>query len=171
MPDTTTSSKPESDSKATSTASTTEQPLGEPGKKALEDERAARKQAENDLKALRGEFDTFKSSLSEAFGVKPDKGGDDTLATVQAELAQIRHEAAVYQLAAQHNITDSGDLELLKAATAEQASKLAERLAAKAEADSKPGTPKPDLSQGAKGTPSGGTTADLFASVVQEQLT
>jgi len=129
-------------------------PLGDNGKKALEAERDARKQAEADLKALRGEFDGFKKSLTEAFGVKPDNGNDDALGQVQQQLAAMQHESLVYRLAAQHHIDDEGDLDLLKAATAEHAPKLAERLAAKAEAETKPGTPKPDATQagGAGGT-------------------
>lgn len=132
-----------------------DEPLGDAGKKALEDERTARKQAESDLKALRSEFDGFKTSLSEAFGVKSAKGDDgDAIKQVQDQLASMQREAAVYRIAAQHKITDDGDLELLKSAKDEQAmNKLGERLAAKAEDDKKPGTPKPDATQGAKGDP------------------
>lgn len=132
-----------------------DEPLGDGGKKALEDERTARKQAEADLKALRSEFDGFKTSLSEALGVKSAKGDDgDAIKQVQDQLAAMQREAAVYRIAAQHKITDDGDLELLKSAKDEQAmNKLGERLAAKAEDDKKPGTPKPDATQGAKGDP------------------
>lgn len=133
---------------------TGDQPLGDAGKKALDAERDARKKAEGDLSALRKEFDGFRSTLAEAFGVTSDKGGDgDTLTTVQQEVATLRHEALVYRLAATHSITDEDDLELLKSAKAEQAPKLAERLAAKAEAETKPGTPKPDTTQGGAGEP------------------
>jgi len=126
-----------------------DQPLGESGKRALEAERTARQQAESDLKGLRGEFDEFKKSLSDALGIQSTKGeGADAVQQVQAQLAAMQHESMVYRLAAQHQITNEGDLELLQAATAEQAPKLAERLAAKAEAETKPGTPKPDATQG-----------------------
>ena len=65
---------------------------------------------------------------------------------LQRHLNAMQHETAVYRLAAQHEITDQDDLELLKSATDEAAmTKLAERLAAKAAA---PGAPKPDATQG-----------------------
>lgn len=129
------------------------EPLGEGGIKALESEREARKQAESDLSALRKDFDGFKTKLSEAFGIKSaTDDGSDALSQVQQQLASMQHETAVYRAAAKHEITDEGDLELLRSATDEAAmTKLAERLAARADA---PSTPKPDSTQGGgKGTP------------------
>jgi hypothetical protein len=150
--------KPEGDPKATEakpeSPKAAEESLGEGGKKALEAERSARQQAETDLKALRSEFDGFKSSLSEAFGVKPATGdGSDALKTMQEQLNQMQRDTSVYRLAAQHSITDEEDLELLRSAKDEAAmTKLAGRLAAKA--DEKPGIPKPDSTQGGgHGTP------------------
>lgn len=130
-----------------------DEPLGDGGKKALEAEREARKQAEADLADLRKNFEGFQAKLSEAFGVKSATGdGDDAVSQLQQQLNTMQHETAVYRLAAQHEITDEVDLELLKSATDEAAmTKLAERLAAKAAA---PGTPKPDATQGGgSGTP------------------
>lgn len=134
----------------------TDEPLGEPGKKALEAERDARKKAEGDLAALRTDFDSFKTELSKAFGIQSaTDDGADALVQVQRQLNSIQHENAVYRLAAQHEITDEGDLDLLKSATDEAAmTKLAERLAS-AKAASTPGTPKPDATQGGG---SGGST-------------
>lgn len=128
-----------------------DEPLGEPGKKALEAERDARKNAESQLAALRGEFDTFKTGLTEALGVKPKKGDDaDALTQVQEQLARMQRDNSVLALANEHKITDKEDLDLLRSTTDEQARiKLATRLAAKA--DETPGTPKPDTTQGAKG--------------------
>lgn len=128
-------------------------PLGEPGKKALEAEREARKQAEADLANLRKDFDGFKTELSKAFGIQPATGdGADAVTQLQQQLNAMQHETAVYRLAAQHEITDQDDLDLLKSATDEAAmTKLAERLAAKAAA---PSAPKPDATQGGgSGTP------------------
>jgi hypothetical protein len=133
-----------------------ENQLGDGGQKAIQAERDARKKAEQDLAALRGEFDGFKATLTEAFGVKPEKGKDDneTLATIQQQLADMRSESEVLRLANEHKITDKDDLELLGSAKDSEArSKLAVRLAAKADdADDKkkPG-PRPDLTQGPKG--------------------
>lgn len=139
--------------KATETTGSADQPLGEGGKKALEAEREARRQAEADLAALRKDFEGFKGTLSEAFGVKPATG-DDTSATLQQmqeQLNRMQRDGTVYRLAAEHNITDEDDLELLRSAKDEAAmTKLAGRLAAKANT---PGTPKPDATQGGQGTP------------------
>jgi hypothetical protein len=139
---------------AAATPPKTDEPLGEGGKKALEAEREARRQAEADLADLRKNFEGFQAKLSEAFGVKSATGeGDDAVTQLQTRLNTMQHETAVYRLAAKHEITDEGDLELLKSATDEAAmTKLAERLAA-AKA-STPGTPKPDATQGGgAGTP------------------
>ena len=131
----------------TTTAKGGDEPLGEGGKKALEAERDARKKAEADLATLRKDFDGFKTELSKAFGIQPATGdGADEVSELTKRLNTMQHETAVYRLAAKHEITDEGDLELLKSATDEAAmTKLAERLAAKAVA---PGIPKPDTTQG-----------------------
>lgn len=128
-----------------------DEPLGEGGKKALDAERDARKAAESQLSTLRNEFDAFKTALTEAVGVKPKKGEEgDALTQVQQQLAQMQRENAVFRVAAEHGISDKDDLDLLRSATDEQAmSKLAGRLAAKA--DATPGTPKPDATQGGTG--------------------
>lgn len=135
--------------------STGDEPLGEGGKKALEAERDARRNAETELATLRGEFETFRTSLTEAFGVKPNgKDSSDTLSQVQEQLAQMKRDNSVLALANEHKITDKDDLDLLRATSDDEArSKLAARLASKAEDEKKPGTPKPDATQGAKGDP------------------
>lgn len=151
---TTTTEPPKADPpKATQPPKGDDAPLGDGGKKALEAERDARKKAEADLATLRKDFDGFKTELSKAFGIQPATGdGADAVSQLQQQLNTMQHETAVYRLAAQHEITDEADLELLKSATDEAAmTKLAERLAAKAAA---PGTPKPDATQGGgAGTP------------------
>lgn len=131
-----------------------DEPLGDGGKKALEAEREARRQAEADLAALRKDFEGFKGTLSEAFGVKPATGDDTgaTLQQMQEQLNTMQRDGAVYRIAAENHITDEDDLELLRSAKDEAAmTKLASRLAAKA---AEPGTPKPDATQGGgHGTP------------------
>jgi hypothetical protein len=150
--------KPDPDDKKTKPDETKpdDKQLGDGGLKALQDERDARKKAEQDLAALRGEFDGFKATLTEAFGVKPEKGADDneTLTTIQQELADMRSESEVLRLANEHKITDKNDLELLGSAKDSEArAKLAARLAAKADDkdDKKKPGPRPDLTQGPKG--------------------
>lgn len=144
---------------------TGDEPLGEGGKKALEAEREARKQAEADLAALRKDFEGFQTKLSEAFGVKPATGdGSDAVSQLKQQLDAMQHETAAYRVAAQHEITDKDDLDLLKSAKDEATmTRLAERLAAKAQT---PGTPKPDATQGG----SGGTAPALNSNALEEAL-
>lgn len=142
-----------------------DEPLGDGGKKALEAEREARRQAEADLAALRKDFEGFQTKLSEAFGVKPATGdGADAVDQLREQLNTMQHETAVYRVAAQHEITDQADLDLLKSATDETTmTRLAERLAAKAQA---PGTPKPDATQGG----SGSTAPALNSNALEQAL-
>lgn len=130
-----------------------DEPLGEGGKKALESEREARKQAEKDAEALRGEFDGFKKALLEGLGLKDkDTNEGGALSAVQKQLADMQHESAVLKLANQHKITDEADLELLGTAKDPEAMKrLAERLAPSSDGtDPKPPKPKADPTQGPK---------------------
>lgn len=152
---------------------TPDEPLGDNGKKALEAEREARKAAEKDLAAMRGEFDTFKTALSGALGVKPeDTSAQDAMAALQQRMDAMQHDGEVYRLAAQHQITEQTDIDLLRSAKdAESMRKLAERLAAKG-SDNTPGTPKPDGTQGAKAgaSPTAGNPAEQFAQFLGAQL-
>lgn len=150
------------------------EPLGEGGKAAIEAEREARKAAEAQFKALKGEFDRFKDSLSKAFGVEPAKGDNaDTLKTVQDQLTAMQHESAVLRLANEHKITDKDDLEILGSAKDTEAmQKLAARLAAKADEDAKKNSPGPraDLTQGGTNGTGSSTPEGDFASFMQDQL-
>ncbi|MDN7120296.1 hypothetical protein INN71_02705 [Nocardioides sp. ChNu-153] len=128
--------------------------LGDGGKKALDAERTARKQLENQLSDL-------KKGLLSALGGDTDGKSDDgdVLKSVQQQLADIKHENTVLALATRHRITDTADLELLKS-TRDQAAldKLAARLAPKdGDQDNGGGNsggngkPKPDRTQGGAG--------------------
>lgn len=132
----------------------TEVTLGDAGKKAIEAEREARKAAEGKVKQLESDFTTMKSALLEAFGVKPDKGADnsDVLKQVQDQLSQMQRENAVLALANAHGITDQADLDLLKQSNL-QGDALAAMAARLKPAEQKPGTPKPDSTQGGSGEP------------------
>lgn len=128
-----------------------DEPLGEGGKRALEAERTARKALEMQVAEL-APLKEQMTALAAAFGVKANEGdkGADVLATVQQQLAQIQRDNAVLALANEHGITDKGDLELLKSSALE-GDALAGMAARLKPAESAPGTPKPDLSQGPKG--------------------
>lgn len=126
--------------------------LGDKGKQAIDRMKAERDEAKRSAKALETDMAELRKSLAEAFGVKPDPSNDSAavLATVQEQLADLKHESAVLRLANEHQITDADDLALLGATKDPDAmGKLAARLAAKK--DDGPSTPKPDLSQGSKG--------------------
>lgn len=129
-----------------------EAPLGDAGKRALDAERDARKEAEGKVKQLESDFGSMKAALLEAFGVKPEKGADneDVLKQVQAQLAQIQRENAVLALANEHGITEKADIDLLKQSNLE--GDALQAMAARLKpADPASGTPKPDSSQGGSG--------------------
>lgn len=138
-----------------------DQPLGEPGIKALEAEREARKGLEQQLAQMR-------EGLASVFGVKPDgkATAEELVSTLSKQVGDLQHSALVDRLARQNGITDDDDIDLLRSAKDEDAmTRLATRLAAKAEPDeTKPGTPKPDLTQGGKGAPA------LNSSALEESL-
>ena len=127
---------------------------GEEGITALNREKQARTKAESDLAALREELSGFKQTLAEAFGVKSEKGADDSIALkqVQESLAEIKRENAVLAVANQRGITDEADINRLRKSRLEgdDLADMADRLKP---ADPTPGTPKPDASQGPKGDP------------------
>lgn len=114
----------------------------------LAEERAKRKE----LQARIDEFETFRSTLTEALGIKSKDNGGDALTQVQEQLAQMQRDNSVLALANEHSITNKDDLDLLRSTADDEArARLAARLAAKS--DDTPGTPKPDATQGGKGAP------------------
>lgn len=116
-------------------------PLGEPGIKALREERAARERLEQAMKDQR-------TALLEAFGVKSDKPGEDIVKTLQQQVSAMQRDSLVDRMARRHGITDDDDVELLRAAPDEAAmGRLAGRL--KAVSTTTPNTPAPDPSQAA----------------------
>lgn len=148
-----------------------DKPLGEGGERALKAERERVKAAEDANRALKSEFDGFKSALLEGLGIKPKDGddGSDALATVQQQLAAMQHKSTVLELANEHQITDKDDLELLGTAKDPEAmKKLAERLAPKEqERDATSRRPKPDRTQGGgdgnNSQTRGGSVAEVMA--------
>lgn len=142
-----------------------DRPLGDGGKKALEAERAARREIE-------AQFAQMRDGLAQVFGIKSDSkaGPDAVLSDLTGQVSELRRDAAVYRLASEHGITEKDDIDLLRSAKDEEAmTRLAARLAVKAEAAaSTPGTPKPDLTQG--GTSGGGTPPALNSDALTESL-
>lgn len=139
-----------------------DKPLGENGEKALKAEREARKAAEARLAEFEAkEKEAAKANLSEVERAQAEaKEAQEASAKAAAELS-------VYKLAAKHGITDEDDLELLSAAPDEA---TRERLAVRISAAGSAPTPKPDLSQGAKGSDKKATTGQQFEDFFNSNL-
>ncbi|MHD0301838.1 hypothetical protein [Rhodococcus erythropolis] len=124
---------------AAATATETGKPeeLGEGGKKALDAERAARKEAEKKLSDI--EKAQEKDRLAKLEGTQRAEAERDAEKT-RAEAAEAK--AAVYEAAMEHGITDKKDLALLSKLPADQVAEVAKRLAeAKPAAAGKSGNP------------------------------
>ena len=129
--------------------------LSEAGKKALAEERAARKELEKQVKELQAR-DPLKA-IAEALGQKPTGAtGDDLAATVKQLQQQMRDaelKAARLEVAAAKGMTAEQAAEL-RGSTREELEAHADRLRAlfpATAASATPGVPAPDPSQGARG--------------------
>lgn len=138
------------------------QELGDGGKKALQAERDARKTAERTAAELAAKLKQFEdANLSELERSK--KEADEAA----AELAVLRQENVRNKVALAKGVP-ADMIEFLTGSTEEEVAAKADLLMARLNTS---GTPKPDLSQGAKGTTSQGTTGDQFARFFEENLT
>lgn len=139
-----------------------DKPLGENGEKALKAEREARKAAEARIAEFEAkEKEAAKATLSEVERAQAEaKEAQEAGAKAAAELS-------VYKLASKHGITDEDDLELLSAAPDEA---TRERLAVRISAAGSAPTPKPDLSQGAKGSDKKASTGQQFEDFFNSNL-
>ena len=144
-----------------------EEPLGEGGLKALQAERDARAAAEKQAAALQAQIDEIEaaklSDLEKAQKLAADAEAraDALMAEVVARDRQILRQSIGAEAGLPAELIDrmQGDDE---AALREDAKKLAALVP-----DNSPSPfPKADPSQGVQGTPSGGTTADRFASAL-----
>jgi len=137
-----------------------DKPLGENGEKALKAERDARKAADAKASELQKQLDALNS----------EKMSDLERAQAAAKAAEEKaamatSEALRLRVAAKHGISDE-DADLFLTGTdvetlERQAARLVERT---------PTNPKPDPSQGAKGSGAKGTPADSFAEFFQSQI-
>lgn len=142
-----------------------EEPLGEPGLKALRAERERREQLEARVKQLEPMQEQM-ARLAEVFGTEKGKSStDDVVAGVQKELAELRHENTVNEIARIHKITDVEDLGLLRdAKDRDHMERLAKRIAAAPASGSQGGSgPVPDKSVGRGGGDSRGNTTTVSA--------
>lgn len=139
-----------------------DKPLGENGEKALKAEREARKAAEARIAEFESkEADAAKANLSEI-----ERAQAEAKDALEAS-AKAASELSTYKLAAKLGITDETDMEILLAIPDEVTrERTAERIA---KAGAAP-TPKPDLSQGAKGSSKKGSTGEMFADFFENNL-
>lgn len=137
-----------------------DKPLGENGEKALKAEREARKAAEQAATELQKQLDAVNaekmSDLERA--QKAAKDAQEAAAKATAEALRLR-------VAAKHGISDEDADLFLTGTDAESLERQAARLVERT-----PSGPKPDPSQGAKGSGAKGTPADSFAEFFQSQI-
>lgn len=142
--------------------STTDTPdLGDAGQKAIKAERDARKAAERTAADLAAKLKSIEdASLSELDRTK--KAADEAA----SELAALRIENVRNKVALSKGVP-ADLIDFLTGSTEEEVAAKADILIARLNTS---GTPKPDPSQGAKGTTTQGTTGDQFARFFEENL-
>lgn len=154
--------------------------LGDAGKRALSQERDARKAAEKRATAMEAQVTALIDGLKTGLGVETAGSDDplDLIAGLRTEIDGLKHTTRVDAVARHHGITDEADLEFLRSAK-DQASMdaLAKRLApTKGDDDAdeqgkgkkKPGGPRPDPSQG-QGSGGSGARPSSVAQVMEDR--
>lgn len=128
------------------------EPLGQPGLKALREEREAREALERQIQPLKDQVQELQplkeqmEALRSIFGDKAADAGQDIVKTLQQTVDAMQRDGLVDRVARRHGITDDADVEFLHNATDEAAmTRLAERL--KVPAATPPRTPAPDPAQ------------------------
>ena len=133
-----------------------DEPLQEPGKKALAAEREARKAAEKAASELAAQLKQIENAKLSDLELAQQAAKEYEQAAAKASAEALR-----WRIAARHGIGDEDAETFLTGADEETLTRQAERLQKLAAASS--GTPKPDLSQGAKGEPAKAGKGDQFA--------
>lgn len=137
-----------------------DKPLGENGEKALKAEREARATAEKTAAALQKQLDEINAA-----NLTDLERAQKAAAEAQETAAKATSEALRLRIAAKHGISDE-DADLFLTGSDQE---TVERQAAALVARTSNG-PKPDLSQGAKGTPAGTSPAQDFANFLGAQM-
>lgn len=166
---------PEDGAQGANTGSGTEKPAdkSKDDKADWEDKYQGQLKVNRDLET---KLNALRSGLQSALGIEEKKvGSDELITTLQGQLAALLRDNQVNAAARRHGITKDEDLELLRAAKDEDAlDKLAARLApaqddeASTKTPGKPGTPKPDPSQG-RGGGSEGARPTSIAQVMADR--
>lgn len=143
----------------------------------------AQQKVNRDLEAkfngLRDSQAAQTEALAKALGLKPEEAPDvsvlaATVSTLQEQFTQTQRANLVLSVAAEHNITDPKRLETLgritdEATLREVAAQFAQPAGGSDGASTAPG-PRPDLTQGAQGTPATGTPEQDFANFLNRQM-
>lgn len=132
--------------------------LGDAGKKALAEEREARKQAERAAQQAAAQLDAFQKQIAEATAAREEA---DTKAATAAV------EALRYRMAVENQIPADA-VTLLTGSDEETLAAQVKQILALAGNSSS--TLPPDPTQGAKGTPPKASTADMFASAFADRF-
>jgi hypothetical protein len=119
--------------------------LGDPGKKALSEERAARKAAEDSAKSLQAQLDEIKKSQMSDL-----EKAQNTAQEFQKAAEKATADALRWRIAAKHGISDEDAETFLTGNDEATLTRQAERLSA---LNTSPATPKPDRTQGGTGAP------------------
>lgn len=136
--------------------------LGDAGQKAIKAERDARKAAERTAADLAAKLKSIEdASLSDL------ERAQSAAAEAAQELAALRIENVRTRVALAKGVP-ADLIEFLTGSTEDEVAAKADILIARLNTS---GTPKPDPSQGAKGSTTQGTTGDQFARFFEENLT
>lgn len=139
-----------------------DKPLGENGEKALKAEREARKAAE----ARIAEFEAKEKEAAKANLSEVERAQAEAKEALEVSV-KAASELSTYKLAAKLGISDEADMEILLAIPDEATrERTAERIAKAGVAS----TPKPDLSQGAKGSDKKASTGQQFEDFFNSNL-
>lgn len=134
--------------------------LGDAGKKALDAERAARKAAEKAASDLQAQLDQINQANESAVEKAQREAKEAQEAAVKATAEALR-----FRVAAKHGISDEDAELFLTGSDAETVERQAAALVART-----PTGPRPDPSQGAKGTAGAKTPADSFAEFFRDNI-
>jgi hypothetical protein len=136
------------------------EPLGEGGKKALDAERNARKAAEKAAADLKAQLDQINQA-NESAVEKAQREAKEA----QEAAAKATADALRFRVAAKHGLSDEDADLFLTGTDAETLERQAAALVART-----PSSPKPDPSQGAKGSQGARSTADSFAEFFRNNI-
>jgi hypothetical protein len=139
---------------------TADKPLGENGEKALKAERDGRKSAERERDDLRKQLETINQANESAVEKAQREAKEAREAADKATTEALR-----FRVAAKHGISDEDADLFLHGTDAETLERQAAALVART-----PTGPRPDPSQGAKGSSGARTPADSFADFFRNNI-